>query len=44
MAGMVKQMGHCDPMTQVQLELYVETRFVTATLLLEHLHTEQEVL
>ena len=30
-------MGHCGPMTQVQLELNVETRFETATLLPTHL-------
>ena len=30
-------MGHCDPTTQVQLELNVETCFETATLLPTHL-------
>ena len=36
-------MDHCGPKTQAQLEQMLETRFETATLLLECQHTAQEV-
>ena len=39
----VIHLGHFDPMTQAQQEQVVETRFETATWLLECQHTVQEV-